>query len=301
LTKLCKGGCGRSATFRDWCAIKWQSGNKYAVNCPLIDAKRAKSISDFRTAEAKLGKNPMQNALICAKNHSEARAQKCSKILKEKGAKGLLPQQTESIELKGKRRMAISNSLHILIEQGRHPIQKETAQSREQRLLKMANTLRQLGSIGKLPVQNLSESEKKARSSKISKSITEGLLSGRIKLSKSWKKICYKDVELRSEWEKTVAVFLDEHNIIWEYETKKIKYFDSTRKKVAVTIPDFYLPEYNAVIEVKSNDKYKSQQTIDKLNGINCAGYHTLLVGKHEIRTIKENPLVFASQFEGVV
>ena len=73
---LCKGGCGEEATFNGWCKIKWVSGNKYGVACKIIKEKTARKISEFRIEEGKMGKNPMQNPLICAKNHSQERNRK---------------------------------------------------------------------------------------------------------------------------------------------------------------------------------------------------------------------------------
>ena len=107
----------------------------------------------------------------------------------------------------------------------------------------------------------------------------------------------YKDLVLRSRWERTVAEFLDKIGIIWEYETLRIDYFDTTRGITAVTIPDFYIPSLNTVIEVKSNAFFKSQQTKDKMNAIKESGFKALLVGRREIALIKEN----AEQFKGIL
>ena len=98
--QLCKGGCENEAVYKGWCKIKWKSKNRFAVGCPNIERKRGQAISTVRIEESRLGKNPMQNPLICAKNHSEKRNKKCSEILIKKGQLGLLPQQIESKELK---------------------------------------------------------------------------------------------------------------------------------------------------------------------------------------------------------
>ena len=157
----------------------------------------------------------------------------------------------------------------------------------------MANTLKLLGEMGKLPVQNMTLEQKKEFGRKISKKLREGIKSGRIKLSKSWKRIPYKNLILRSNWEKEVAEFLDQNNLIWEYESKIIPYFDRDRKIYANTIPDFYIPSINIIIEVKSNAEFKSNKTKDKINGIKKHGFKTLLVGRKEIKMIKENPNKF--------
>jgi len=287
--QLCKGGCGNEANYKGWCKIKWKSGNKFAVACPIVERKRAESISRFRIEEAKNGKNPMQNPIICAKNHSEKRNKKCSDILKKKGKLGLLPQQKESIKLKEKRRKNVSIALKKLLTEGRHPIQLETQKKRQKRLKKMADTLIEMGKKGKLPIQNMTKEQKIIFGKKISKKLREGIKSGRIKLSKSWKKVQYKDYILRSNWEKEVAVFLDKNQINWEYETKRIPYWDTERKVEATTIPDFFIPSLNLIIEVKSNAGYNSQKTKDKTNSIINNGFNFILAGRKEINLIQKD------------
>lgn len=287
--ELCRGGCGNEATYKGWCKIKWESGNKFGVACPIIEEKRAKSISKFRTEEAERGENPMQNPIICAKNHSKERNKKCSEKLKGKGKLGLLPQQIESKKLKEKRRRNVSITLKKLWKIGKHPRQLESYEKRRERLNKMANTLKNLGKEGKLPIQNMTEEQKKKRSKKISKKLREGFKSGRIKLSMSWKKVPYKDLILRSNWERIVAEFLDKNGFDWEYETKRIQYWDTERQIKAITIPDFYISSTNTIIEVKSNEKFNSQQTKDKIKGIRNNGFNVFLIGRREIELIKNN------------
>jgi len=287
--QLCKGGCGNEATYKGWCKIKWESKNKFAVNCPNIENKRSKNISLARIKESKIGKNPMQNPIICAKNHSKERNKKCSEILKIRGKMGLLPQQIENEELKNKRRINISVSLKKLWEIGKHPRQLESPEKRRARLEKMADALISLGKQGKLPVQNMNEKQRKEFGEKISKRLREGINSERIKLSKSWKKVQYKNLILRSNWEREVAEFLDKNGFLWEYETKRIPYWATERNIEATTIPDFYIPSKNLIIEVKSNAEFNSQKTRDKINAIKEKGFNFVLVGRKEIELIKNN------------
>lgn len=287
--QLCKGGCGKEAIYKGWCGIKWKTGNKFGVACPIVESKRFKAISKFRINEAKLGKNPMQRPDICIKNHSIERNKKAAETLKNLGKLGLLPQQIEGEEAKEKRKKNISKTLRKLFEEGKHPRQLETKEKRRKRIEKMSNKLIELGKLGKLPVQNMTDEQKKKFSEKISKKLREGLASGRIKLSKAWKRIPYNGIFLRSNWEKRVAEFLDKNNIKWEYEYLKIPYLDSEKNIERITIPDFYLPSKNTFIEVKSNAEYKSQKTKDKIKAIWNNGYNAILVGKKEIDLIKEN------------
>lgn len=294
---LCKGGCGSESTYKGWCCIKWISGKRFATKCPEVEKRRGRSISKYRLKEARQGKNPMQNPLICSKNHSPERNRKASLSLKELGMTGSLPQQKENKQLRDKRRKHVAFALKKLWLAGKHPRQLETKEKRKARLKKTAETLRELGKRGLLPVQNLTKDQKVKIAMKISKKLREGIRSGKIALSKGWKQVPYKDLVLRSRWERTVAEFLDKIGIIWEYETLRIDYFDTTRGITAVTIPDFYIPSLNTVIEVKSNAFFKSQQTKDKMNAIKESGFKALLVGRREIALIKEN----AEQFKGIL
>lgn len=294
--KFCKGNCGNKATYKGWCKTKWISKNKFCVACPSIEKKRALAISEFRIAEAQRGKNPMQNSEICKKNHSFSRNKKASDTLGRLGILGLLPQQIESTESKERRRKNIKKSLRKLWLMGRHPSQLETAEKRKRRIYKISNTLRILGIRHKLPIQNKTKEEKEKIGKKISRTLRMGIRSGRIKLSKSWKKVPYKNLILRSNWEKIVAEFLDKNKYYWEYETKKIQYRDSERGVKATTIPDFYVPIINTIIEVKSNADYNSQKTKDKIRAIKNEGFNAVLVGRKEINLIKNNNFLINSR-----
>ncbi|XOB46379.1 MAG: hypothetical protein ACKKMV_02930 [Candidatus Nealsonbacteria bacterium] len=285
MTKECKGGCGKPALYGEWCEIK---GKRY-VACPVIIIKRAKAISEYRIKEGKEGKNPMQNPRICKKNHSPERNKKAAKALKRLGQLGLLPQQIESEKLKEKRRKNIKKTLRKLWLQGKHPIQLESSIERKKRFKRISQTLKKLGSLGKLPTQNMSKEKKEKIARKISKKLREGIRTGRIKLSKSWKKVPYKNLILRSEWEKIVAKCLDKNKVRWKYEHFVIPYWDTQRRIKANTIPDFYLPKYNTIIEVKSNAEYKTKRTLDKIKGIENKGYEVLLFGRKEIEILKND------------
>ncbi len=267
--KLCKGGCGQEATFKEWCGIKWQSGNKYAVSCPVVEQRRGISISKYRVMESSIGKNPMQNPEICAKNHSLQRAKKISEKLRRRGNLGILPQQVESKELKEKRRMNVSQSMRKLWEQGLHPRQKETY---EQKIKRMQN---------------------------VSKGISEKIRRGEV--SPSYGKVKpgeYQGILFRSQWEIKTAEFLDKYGFSWEYEAVRIEYFDSTRQRNANTVPDFYLPGTGVILEVKGR-WLESQQTKDKLAGIRASGFATVLIGEKEITLMDENPYRVIKLIEG--
>lgn len=60
----------------------------------------------------------------------------------------------------------------------------------------------------------------------------------------------YKDVMMRSSWEASVAEYLDDHNIVWEYEKKAYSLSSTTSYR-----PDFFILDSNGdisyLIEVK--------------------------------------------------
>ncbi len=157
---LCKGGCGNRAIYKGWCNIKWKKGNRVCVTCSELEKKRIKAISIFRIKEAKLGLNPMQNPKICRKNHSTMRNIKASKTLKKLGELKLLPQQTESKELRERRLMRIRKVLKRLAREGRLNHQIESKVKKTKRHQKIAEALKRLAEEKKLPMQNLSEEDK---------------------------------------------------------------------------------------------------------------------------------------------
>lgn len=158
---LCKGGCGNKPIYKGWCGIKWKKGNRVCVTCPELEKKKGKAISKYRIKEARLGLNPMQNPKICAKNHSPERNKKAARTLKYLGKLKLLPQQTESRELREKRLRSIRKILRKLAAEGKLNHQVESKIKKKIRHQKIAKTLRKLARERKLPTQNFSKEERK--------------------------------------------------------------------------------------------------------------------------------------------
>ena len=259
---LCKGGCGNKALYSGWCGLRWKKGNKISVICPTIEQKRGKSISRYRIKEAKLGLNPMQNPEICKKNHSVERNKKSSDTLKKLGELKLLPQQTES---------KYKNRLRLLI---------------------IRKILQKLAKEGKLNHQIESLAKKRLRHQKISTTVKNLHAQGHY-IGKGVKRVLYKSrlngkVNFRSGWESKVAKFLDQNKIRWSYEPFPVAYLDNKDNK-HVTIPDFYLPEYNLIIEVKSSRKdfLKNSNIKNKAEGIKKKGFNFLLWMGKEIEMIR--------------
>ena len=61
-----------------------------------------------------------------------------------------------------------------------------------------------------------------------------------------------KEVYLRSSYELEYAQELDNKQIQYEVESLRIKYFDTKENTYRCAIPDFYLPDTNTIIEIKS-------------------------------------------------
>lgn len=73
-----------------------------------------------------------------------------------------------------------------------------------------------------------------------------------------------KRVFYRSSYELELAKIFDEQKIDYEVEGLRIVYWDSQKLMNRVAIPDFYLPAYNKIIEVKSKYTLDYQNMIDK-------------------------------------
>ncbi|MCX5697767.1 MAG: hypothetical protein NTU54_07375 [Candidatus Omnitrophica bacterium] len=300
---LCKGGCGNKAAYKGWCDIKWKKGNRVCVTCPELEEKRIKAISAFRIKEARLGLNPMQNPKICIKNHSKARNIKASQTLKKLGKLRLLPQQTESRELRERRLMRIRRVLRRLAKEGRLNHQMESKAKKMIRHQKIAETLERLARERKLPIQNFSREERIKFSKKISRTLKRKIRNGEIKLNDWGKRYRYGSLQngelrFRSKWEREVAKFLDKNDVNWKYEALVIPYYDKESKLFRNTIPDFYIPDMNLFIEVKGNGEFKSQNTQDKLKGIKQQGYKIMLFGKKQINVLRKNPIKMFSEIE---
>lgn len=100
-----------------------------------------------------------------------------------------------------------------------------------------------------------------------------------------------KDVYLRSSYEFDFAKELDNNKILYEVESLKIKYFDTYDNKYRCAIPDFYLPETNEIIEIKSSWTLSGrlQNMKDKFTEYKNLGYKPVLyLDKQRIDNIFE-------------
>lgn len=88
------------------------------------------------------------------------------------------------------------------------------------------------------------------------------------------KTIDYNGHKFRSSWEVFLAKLLDESGIVYEYESKSIPY--DYNESTHHYLIDFYIPDYNLIIEVKPNH-FVNEVVQVKLDACSKLGYNVLL------------------------
>ena len=71
-------------------------------------------------------------------------------------------------------------------------------------------------------------------------------------------------------------------HIDYEIETLTIPYYDSQMDKVRTAFPDFYLPESNLIVEVKSDYTLDAQNMVDRFTEFKKLGYNVDLLLEHK-------------------
>lgn len=92
---------------------------------------------------------------------------------------------------------------------------------------------------------------------------------------KSWDN---KSVFLRSSYELNYAKYLDKEKIKYDVESLRISYFDSLQNKYRVAIPDFYLPETNTIVEIKSTYWLNEENMEDRRKEYQRLGFNFQLI-----------------------
>lgn len=90
------------------------------------------------------------------------------------------------------------------------------------------------------------------------------------------------EVYLRSSYEIDYAKELDKNHIKYEVEYLRIKYFDTIENIYRCAIPDFYLPDTNTIVEIKSIYTLNIQNMKDKFLTYKNLGYNTKLILEHK-------------------
>jgi hypothetical protein len=82
------------------------------------------------------------------------------------------------------------------------------------------------------------------------------------------------NVYLRSSYEINYAKMLDKLKIYYFVEHLRIEYFDTQKNINRIALPDFYLPEFNKIVEIKSSYWYNPINMYDKIIHYNYLGYN---------------------------
>lgn len=127
---------------------------------------------------------------------------------------------------------------------------------------------------------------RKMQSEKCKKQHKNGL-TDRVRGRKS--KFVYKEkLYMRSTWELKVAEYLDKKSIKWVYEGVCVKYHNPKSNKDCRYYPDFYLPDYNIVLEVKPLVLTKETIIQSKKNAAVEFGYTFRFVTEVELEKLDE-------------
>ena len=86
----------------------------------------------------------------------------------------------------------------------------------------------------------------------------------------------------RSSYEEDYCKELDLQKIDYEIETLTIPYFDTQLNRIRTAFPDFYIPDKNLIVEVKSSYTLNAQNMIDRFIAFKKLGYNVDLLYEHK-------------------
>lgn len=110
-----------------------------------------------------------------------------------------------------------------------------------------------------------------------------------------------KEVYLKSSYEFDYAEKLDSLKITYEVESIRLSYFNRSKNREAIAIPDFYIPSTNTIIEIKSDFTLDIDEMIDKFNAYISFGYNPILVlEKEEIDIFNIENLISKERFKKI-
>jgi hypothetical protein len=75
---------------------------------------------------------------------------------------------------------------------------------------------------------------------------------------------------------------LDNKKISYKVEEIRLEYFDTLLNKKRVAVPDFFLPDTNELVEIKSDFTLDIQEMLDKFKVYKDSGYIPRLILEHE-------------------
>lgn len=88
---------------------------------------------------------------------------------------------------------------------------------------------------------------------------------------------------LRSSYEEDYAKKLDEARTKYFVEHLRIRYYHTLQKRYRIAVPDFYLPETNTIVEVKSLYWLDDEEMRDKKAAYIGLGYKFILNLDHQL------------------
>ena len=83
-----------------------------------------------------------------------------------------------------------------------------------------------------------------------------------------------KEVYFRSQYELDYALELDLKRVDYDMECLRIKYFDTKTQSYRCSIPDFYIPSQNLIVEIKSSYTLDVQNMRDRFIEYRNQGYN---------------------------
>ena len=86
----------------------------------------------------------------------------------------------------------------------------------------------------------------------------------------------------RSSYEKQYAEDLNKKKVPYRMEAFRVPYWNTKKQDWRIAIPDFYLPETNELVEIKSRWTYREQEMKDKFRAYRELGYRPKLLLEHE-------------------
>jgi len=87
---------------------------------------------------------------------------------------------------------------------------------------------------------------------------------------------------LRSSYEVEYAKILDKQKIKYVVESLRIKYYSTVENRYRIAVPDFYLPESNTIVEIKSTYWLNSEEMRNKRDAYIELGYKFKLILEHQ-------------------
>ena len=95
-------------------------------------------------------------------------------------------------------------------------------------------------------------------------------------------------VTYRSSYELDLCESLDAGRIEYFTECMTIDYYDSVAERTRFAVPDFYLPEFNVIIEVKSAFTFDPRNMLDKAKAYVENGFDFVLEYEHKSYPIQD-------------